>query len=212
MVFVSMLLIANTIAVKIVSIGPFDIPAGILCFPISYIFGDVLVEVYGYGATRKVIWTGLVCQVLMALFYSLSTMLQPAVFWTGQDWWERFFTQSPRIAAGSLAAYAAGEFVNAVVMSRMKLRSRGHHLWMRTIGSTIVGEGVDTLIFNVIAFAGIFPLKNLVSIILSGYFLKVSYEILATPLTYAITGWLKRKEGFDYFDDGLRSYNPFSVE
>jgi queuosine precursor transporter len=211
MVFAAMLLIANTIAVKIVQLGPFNVPAGILCFPITYIFGDVLVEVYGYARTRRVIWTGLACQVLMAGFYYLSTLLAPAVFWQGQEAWTTFFSMSPRIVDGSLAAYAAGEFVNAIVMSKMKMRTAGRHLWMRTIGSTLIGEGVDTAVFNVVAFLGVFASGDLLSIIVSGYLLKVGYEVVATPLTYAVVGWLKRQEGIDHFDYKLRSYNPFTV-
>jgi uncharacterized integral membrane protein (TIGR00697 family) len=212
MVFTAMLVIANTIAVKIVAIGPFNIPAGILCFPITYIFGDVLVEVYGYARTRRVIWTGLACQVLMAAFYYLSAALPPAVFWQGQDAWSSFFSMSPRIVAGSLAAYFAGEFTNAVVMSKLKLRTKGRHLWMRTIGSTVTGQGVDTIVFNIVAFAGVFAVPDLLSIIVSGYVLKVAYEILATPGTYWVVGWLKQKEGFDHFDHELSTYNPFRGE
>lgn len=211
MVFTAMLLIANTIAVKIVQIGPFSIPAGILCFPITYIFGDVLVEVYGYARTRRVIWTGLSCQVLMAGFYYLSAALPPAGFWQGQEAWSSFFSMSPRIVAGSLAAYFAGEFTNAVAMSKLKMRTKGRHLWVRTIGSTVMGEGVDTIVFNFVAFAGVFAAPELLSIIISGYVLKVAYEVLATPGTYWIVGWLKRKEGVDHFDYDLRTYNPFQV-
>jgi uncharacterized integral membrane protein (TIGR00697 family) len=211
MLFVAMLLIANTIAVKIVAIGPFNIPAGILCFPITYIFGDILVEVYGYRQTRIVIWTGLFCQVLMAAFYYLSATLHPAVFWQGQDAWASFFTMSPRIVLGSLIGYFSGEFANAFVMSKMKLASNGRHLWQRTIGSTIVGEGVDTLLFSLVAFGGIFSGHQLGSVILSGYILKVSYEVIITPLTYVVVGWLKSYEQTDHFDTDVKSYNPFSL-
>ena len=211
MVFVAMLLIANTIAVKIVQLGPFNIPAGILCFPITYIFGDILVEVYGYAQTRRVIWTGLACQVLMAVFYYLSAALPPAVFWEGQEAWRSFFTMSPRIVAGSLAAYAVGEFANAVVMSKLKMRTKGRHLWIRTIGSTVIGEGIDTLIFNTVAFVGVFAGGDLISIIISGYLLKVAFEVVATPFTYWIVGWLKRKEGVDHFDYELESHSPFRL-
>lgn len=209
--FVTMLVVANTIAVKIVSLGPFNIPAGILCFPVAYIFGDVLVEVYGYARTRQVIWTGLACQVLMAAFYYLSAVLPPAPFWTGQESWRSFFTMSPRIALGSLLAYAAGEFSNAVVMSKLKLRTQGRYLWLRTIGSTVIGEGIDTLVFNVVAFAFVFSTGDLLSIIISGFVLKVSYEILATPLTYILVGWLKRLEEVDHFDKNLNTYSPFRL-
>jgi len=209
MLFVAMLLIANTLAAKIIHFGPFDVQAGILCFPITYIFGDVLVEVYGFARTRVVIWTGLFCQIVMAGMYYLSAFLPPAVFWQGQDAWAQFFSMSPRIVAGSLAAYFAGEFVNAVVMSKVKLWTNGRMLWVRTIGSTIFGEGVDTIVFNVIAFLGVFAMPNLLSIMISGYILKVGYEILATPLTYIVVGWLKRAEGVDHFDRKLKTYSPF---
>jgi len=211
MLFVAMLLIANTIAVKIVSIGPFNIPAGILCFPITYIFGDVLVEVYGYRQTRKIIWTGLACQVLMAGFYYLSAVLKRAVFWQGQEAWAQFFTMSPRIVLGSLMGYFSGEFTNAFVMSKMKIWSQGKHLWMRTIGSTVAGEGVDTLFFNMVAFAGIFAWNQLGSIILSGYILKVVYEVVITPVTYAVVGRLKSAERIDHFDYDVKSYSPFTT-
>lgn len=211
MLFTAMLLIANTIAVKIVSIGPFNIPAGILTFPASYIFADVLVEVYGFHQTRKVIWTGLVCQVLMAFFYYLSSLMTPAAFWTGQEYWSKFFSMSPRIVAGSLVAYFVGEFLNATVMSKLKKRTAGRYLWVRTIGSTLVGEGADTLVFNIVAFVGVFEPKSLLSIIISGYLLKVSYEIVVTPITYLIVNWLKRAEGFDHFDHEVNTYNPFKV-
>jgi len=211
MLFVAMLLVANTIAVKIVSIGPFNIPAGTLCFPLTYVFSDILVEVYGYRRTRQIIWMGLACQILMAVFYYLSALLKPAVFWQGQDAWAQFFSMSPRIVAGSLLGYFAGEFTNAFIMSRLKLRSQGRHLWLRTIGSTVAGEGVDTLAFNLVAFAGLFAWNQLGSIILSAYFLKVAYEVLVTPLTYALVAWLKRVEGIDHFDYDVRSYNPFST-
>lgn len=211
MVFGAMLLIANTLAMKIVAIGPFNIPAGILCFPITYIFGDVLVEVYGYARTRSVIWTGLTCQALMAAFYYLSTQLPPAVFWQGNDAWASFFAMSPRIVTGSLLAYFVGEFTNALVMSKLKIRLHGRHLWVRTIGSTVVGEGVDTVVFNLVAFAGVFAASDLASIMLSGYLLKVGYEVVATPLTYGIVGWLKRAERVDFFDTELDTYNPFRV-
>jgi uncharacterized integral membrane protein (TIGR00697 family) len=147
----------------------------------------------------------------MAGLYYLSTILPPAAFWHGQEAWAQFFSMSPRIVAGSLAAYFAGEFVNAVVMSKVKLWTRGHLLWVRTIGSTIFGEGVDTVIFNTIAFLGVFAMPNLISVMVSAYILKVGYEVIATPITYLIVGILKRFEGFDQFDSNLKSYSPFRL-
>lgn len=158
-----------------------------------------------------VIWTGLFCQAIMAAMYYLSTILPPASFWHGQEAWMQFFSMSPRIVAGSLAAYFAGEFVNAVVMSRVKLWTGGKILWLRTISSTVFGEGVDTVVFNTIAFAGVFATPYLWSIMVSAYILKVGYEVLATPLTYLIVGGLKRAEGVDHFDRDLDSYSPFRI-
>lgn len=200
MLFVSLLLISNTIAVKIVSIGGFVLPAGIVCFPITYIFGDVLTEVYGFRRSRLVIWTGFFCLALMSIFYYIATKLPAASFWTDQESFARFFAFVPRIAIASFIAYLAGEYSNSVVLSRMKIWSEGRHLWMRTIGSTIVGEGIDSVIFNFAAFLFVFETKQVWHIAMSGYILKVLYEILATPLTYAIVGFLKRVEGVDHFD------------
>lgn len=208
--FVAMLLIANTIAVKVVQIGEFVLPAGIICFPVAYIFGDVLTEVYGYEKTRRIIWIGFACLGIMSLFYYIATILSPASFWEDQAAFERLFGFAPRIAAASFAAYLVGSFLNAFVMSRMKVWTGGRHLWMRTIGSTIVGEGIDSVVFNVAAFAGVFQLHQVFYIALSGFVLKTLYEIAATPVTYVLVGQLKRIEGVDQYDRGI-SYNPFRV-
>lgn len=211
MIFVTMLLISNTIAIKIISIGSFVLPAGIVCFPVAYIFNDVLVECYGYSRTRRVIWFGFVCLAVMSLFYWIASILPPAVFWEDQPAFKRFFQFAPRIAMASFIAYLVGSFLNAIVMSRMKLQTKGRFLWMRTIGSTIVGESADSIVFNFVAFLGVFSLKQIAIIALSGFVLKTLYEVLATPLTYVVVAWLKRVEGVDVMDYDV-SYNPFSVE
>lgn len=211
MVFVSFLLISNTIAVKVITVWGFVLPAAIICFPITYIFGDVLTEVYGFKLSRVIIWTGFLCLMLMSLFYWLSTFLSPAPFWDGQESYSRFFTLSPRIAIASLIAYLVGEFANSIVLSRMKIWSQGENLWMRTIGSTIVGEAIDSLIFNFAAFAGIFAFRQVAYIALSGYVLKVLYEIVATPLTYVVVRFLKKYEGVDHYDYGIK-YNPIGLD
>jgi queuosine precursor transporter len=211
MLFVAFLLIANTIAVKIIVVWQFVLPAGIICFPLTYIFGDVLTEVYGFRRSRLVIWTGFLCLMLMSFFYWGSTLLTPAPFWEGQESYARFFSLSPRIALASFIAYLVGEFSNSVIMSRMKVWLEGKHLWMRTIGSTVVGEGVDSFIFNFAAFAGVFAMRDVAFIALSGYVLKVAYEIVATPLTYAVVSALKKYEGVDHYDYGV-SYNPVGLD
>jgi hypothetical protein len=204
MAFVACLLIGNTLAAKLVNIWGFVLPAGILVFPVSYIFGDILVECYGYKSSRVAIWTGFGCLIMMSVFYWASVQLPPAGFWKGQESWAQFFSLSPRIAMASLIAYVIGEYLNSVVMSRMKILTKGRYLWTRTIGSTLVGEGADSVIFNVLAFAGLYSFGNVLYIAFSGYVLKCAYEIIATPLTYRIVALLKRAEGFDHYDYGVR--------
>lgn len=209
--FVAVLMIANTVAVKIIQIGIFSVAGGTLVFPLSYIFGDILTEVYGYKASRKIIWSGFVSLILMSLVYWLVQLIPSAPFWQNQSAYVLILGAVPRIVIGSIIGYFAGEFSNSYVLSRMKIWTKGKYLWTRTIGSTIVGEGVDTILFSTIAFAGILPFGGLITIIISGYILKVAYEIIVTPVTYAIVGWLKRKENMDIFDHGV-DYNPFSLK
>lgn len=208
MLFIASLLIGNTLAVKIIQVGNFTLPAGILCFPVAYIVNDCLTEVYGYEKTRSVIWWGFFCLALMSLLYYIATLLQPAPFWTDQPAFERLFGFAPRIAIASFIAFLVGSFLNSWVMSSMKVKTKGKRLWTRTIGSTIVGEGADSLIFNCVAFLGIFQFADVMQIALSGFVLKTLYEIVMTPLTYAAVGWLKRKESEDKYDIGI-NYNPF---
>lgn len=209
--FVAVLLVSNTAAVKLIQLGPFVISGAIIIFPISYIFGDILTEVYGYRASRKIIWAGFVAQIFMVAAYTAIQHLPAAGFWQGQQAFETILGSVPRIVAASIIAYFCGEFMNSFVLSRMKVVMGGRRLWMRTIGSTIVGEGVDSVIFAAIAFAGIVPLGALLTIIGSGYLLKVVYEVVATPITYWIVRRLKRAEGVDVYDRGI-SYSPFKIE
>ena len=206
--FVAVLLVSNTVAVKLVAIGPFVFAGAIFIFPISYIFGDVLTEVYGYRATRKVIWTGFAALVFMSLAYLFVELLPAPAFWTGQEAYSAILGFAPRIVAASIVAFFFGELCNSYVLSRMKVAMEGRALWMRTIGSTVVGEGIDSVIFAVIAFAGTVPRAVLGTIIWSGYLFKVAYEVLATPITYAVVAWLKRAEGIDVYDRHI-AYSPF---
>ncbi len=207
-VFVSVLLVSNTVATKLFSLGPFIFTGGILVFPISYIFGDILTEVYGYARSRKIIWTGFFCLLFMSLVYWLVGLLTPAAVWTHQKAYESILGLVPRIVLASFVGYWAGEFSNSYVLAKMKMLTKGRYLWMRTIGSTIVGEGIDTLLFVLVAFWGVIPGATLVIAGASGYLFKVLYEILATPITYKIVGFLKRVEGCDHFDYET-NFNPF---
>ncbi len=209
--FVAVLMISNTVAVKLVQIGPFVFAGAIFIFPISYIFGDILTEVYGYRASRKIIWSGFVALVFMSFCYYLVQILPAPIFWQNQGAYQLILGAVPRIVLGSIIAYFVGEFSNSYVLSKMKIWSNGKRLWMRTVGSTVVGEGVDSVIFGIIAFAGVIPFSGLAILILSGYLAKVAYEIILTPVTYLIVNKLKRAEGIDVYDRDI-NYNPFLLK
>lgn len=208
--FVAILMVSNTTGGKLIGIGPFVFAGAIFIFPLSYIFGDVLTEVYGYRATRKIIWSAFVAIIFMSLSYLFIIALPPASFWSGQEALASTLGLAPRIALASILAFFTGEFCNSYVLSRMKVLMNGKSLWMRTIGSTVVGEGIDTVVFVTVAFYGTIPLAVLVTTIWSGYLFKVLYEVIATPITYFVVGWLKRAEGIDVYDNGI-SYNPFHI-
>jgi hypothetical protein len=209
--FVTVLLCANLIgASKVCRIGPVTFGAGVLFFPISYVFGDVLTEVYGYARARKVVWAGFGA-LLFASFMSWTVLaLPPSPDWKQQDAFEAVFGGTPRIALASLVAYWAGEFCNSYVLARMKVLSEGRHLWTRTIGSTIAGEAVDSLIFYPLAFLGTWPTGVVFEVLVSNYLLKVAWEAAVTPFTYKVVNFLKRAEQEDYFDRQT-DFNPFTL-
>lgn len=208
--FVAVLCISNVASTKIVQVGPFSFDGGTLLFPLSYIFGDILTEVYGYRQSRRVIWTGFAALVLMALTFTVVGKLPPAAGWELQPSYEDILLATPRIIIASLIAYFAGEFLNSAILSRMKVVTQGRRLWMRTICSTLAGELVDTAAFVIIAFYGVLPGGLLLAVMVSNYVFKVGIEVLATPVTYFVTGLLKRLEGVDVYDTEV-DYNPFSL-
>lgn len=218
--FVVVLLVSNLVAQKICAIGPFTI-GGVtvgpfllsgaqILFPITYIFGDIFVEVYGYGASRRAIWIGFFSAALLAVMALITTSLPAAPEWKNQDAFEKVFGFVPRVLVASLVAYWCGEFANAFVMSKMKLLTKGKHLWTRTIGSTVVGQLVDTVVVIFVIFVGVYDLGTMLNLIFTGYFAKVIYEATATPLTYLVVNTLKRAEGVDVFDEGV-NFNPFQA-
>jgi len=209
--FVTILLISNTVAVKIVQIGQLSLTGATFLFPISYVFGDILTEVYGYKASRKVIWVGFLALIFMSLIYWLVQLLPAAPFWNNQQAYESILGAVPRIVLASIIGYFAGAFSNSYVLSKMKIWTSGKYLWTRTVGSTIVGEAIDSFLFIIIAFTGIIPLSGLIAMILSIYIIKVSFEILITPITYLIVRKLKHFEGIDVYDRGV-NYNPFKFK
>ncbi len=206
--FVAVLLISNLASTKILSLGPFTFDGGTLLFPLSYIFGDILTEVYGYQRARKVIWTGFMAALLMSLVLWVVQILPPAPDWPNQQAYESLLGFIPRIVIASLVAYFAGAFTNAIFLSKLKIRTKGKYLWLRTIGSTIIGEGIDTAIFCVIAFYGVLPNSVLMAVIFSNYIFKTGVEIIFTPVTYALVRFLKKQEEVDVYDRGI-NYNPF---
>ncbi|HEV8592989.1 MAG TPA: queuosine precursor transporter [Pyrinomonadaceae bacterium] len=217
--FVAVLLCSNLIGVQKVSYinlpfyGEFPYGAGILFFPISYLFGDILTEVYGYARSRKVIWAGFGALIFASLMAYVVTSLPPAHTMSPehQQAVNLIFGQTPRIVAASLFGFWAGEFANSVVLAKMKILTSGKYLWSRTIGSTFVGEAVDSLIFYPIAFLGTWSNEQVISVMIGNYFLKVLWEVIATPFTYKIVNFLKRAEHEDHFDRDT-NFNPFSLE
>ncbi len=206
--FVVILLVSNLIAAKLVPLGPLRVSAAQMLFPITYIFGDVFTEVYGYGASRKAIWRGFYASVLMAAMGLFAIWLPPAPEWHNQQAFETIFGVVPRIVAGSMLAFWLGEFANSYTLARLKIVTKGKHLWTRTVGSTVVGQAVDTAV--VVSFIYYDqPIATILNVMMSGYVFKVAYEILATPLTYAVVNFLKRKEGVDAYDEHT-NFNPFA--
>ena len=210
--FVTILLCSNIIgAEKVVSIGGFSFGAGILFFPLSYFFNDILTEVYGYARSRKVVWAGFGAMGFASFMSWVVVTLPPAQGWIHQNAYEVVFGQTPRIVIASLLAFFSGEFVNSYVLAKMKVFTTGRFLWMRTIGSTVAGEAADSLIFYPIAFYGFWPNDLLITVMITNYVIKVSWEVIATPITYKVIGFLKRKEHEDYYDRDT-NFTPFSIE
>jgi uncharacterized integral membrane protein (TIGR00697 family) len=210
LVFVVVLLVSNLVAQKVCRLGPFTISGAELLFPITYIFGDVFTEVYGYQASRRAIWIGFFASALLSAAGAIAVALPADPGWHNQEAFETVFGLIPRFVAASLIAYWVGEFANSYTLARLKLLTRGRWLWTRTLGSTIVGQAFDTILVMFISFAGQVSRPTMIRLILSSYLIKVVYEGLATPLTYGWVAWLKRREGIDAFDTHT-DFNPFSL-
>ncbi len=214
-VFTSVLLVSNLVGPKICQIGtiphfgPVLVSGAELLFPFAYICGDIFTEVYGYAASRRAIWLGFFAMGLLAVMGQVAVSLPPAPGWPDQQAYATVFGLVPRFAIASLIAYWAGEFTNSYTLAKLKLITKGRFLWTRTIGSTVAGQFVDTVVITIIAFWGVEPGSKIVIMILSSYGFKVAYETLATPLTYLVVNRLKRAEGIDFFDKGT-NFNPFA--
>jgi len=208
---VAVLLISNVVAVKIVKVSSFSFAGGTLLFPLAYIFGDIFTEVYGYKRTRRIIWTGFGANILMAIVFIVIGKLPAASGWVNQAAYDAILGWVPRIVLASILAYWVGEFINSFVLAKMKIWTKGKWLWTRTIGSTVFGELLDTIIFVLIAFWGALPSALIFSVVVSNYILKVGVEIIFTPITYWIVRFLKRKEGIDTYDYKTK-FTPFSLD
>lgn len=208
--FVAFLLISNIVATKLISLGPFIFTGGIIVFPITYIFGDVLTEVYGYVRSRQIIWTGFFSLILMSIILWIVSVMPAAPTWTNQEAYNTVLGVIPRIALASIIGFWVGEFANSYVLAKLKVLTKGSYLWLRTISSTIVGEGIDTFLFVIIGFSGTVPLMILITAAVSSYIFKVFYELIATPLTYRVVAFLKKKERCDIVD-AKTNFNPFKI-
>ena len=207
--FCVVLVLSNVVgAAKVATLGGLTFGAGILFFPLSYVLGDVLTEIYGYARARRVIWAGFGATVFAAIMCWVIVIMPPAPGWKGQEVYEAAFGQVWRIVGASVIAFWAGEFVNSYVLARMKILTAGRHLWSRTIGSTVFGQGIDSLIFYPLAFLGVWTTEQVVTVMITNWGLKVLWEVVLTPVTYAVVGFLKRREGVDVFDEGT-DFTPF---
>ncbi len=210
--FVAILLLSNLIgAAKLSTVAGVTFGAGILFFPLSYVIGDILTEVYGYARARRVVWAGFAGLLFMSLMSFVVVGLPPAEGWNDQPAYEAVFGQTPRIVLASILAFWSGELVNAYVLARMKIWTKGRHLWTRTIGSTVVGQGVDSLIFYPVAFLGVWPLELVITVLFTNFAMKVAWEAALTPVTYKVVAMLKKAEHEDYFDSDT-NFTPFSLK
>lgn len=209
-IYITSLISANLVAVKILEVGPWVSDAGIITFPIAYIVGDVLTEVYGYAAARRVIWLGFICNALAVGVFQLAGVAPAEGSWDGGVAYSRIFDSTPRLLLASFCAYLIGEFTNSYILARLKLLTSGRWLWTRTIGSTLVGQGFDSVIFVLIAFGGTMSGGLLRDMIVTGWVLKTAYEVLGTPVTYLVVNKLKRAEGVDAYDRNV-DFNPLAV-
>ena len=217
-IFTASLIISNVLDTKIFTIGNFAFPAGIILFPIVYLFGDFLTEVYGYNASRKVIWTGFVSLIMMVVFFQIATNIPPAPFWKDQQGinldfqfaFEKIMGKLPRIAIASVTAFFLGEFTNSYVLAKLKLKSNGNNMPLRFILSTIFGQAVDTSVFVLIAFIGTMNYSNLLTVLISGWLFKVLWEIIALPISIPLVRWLKKEEQLDHFDRNT-NFSPFKI-
>ena len=208
--FIASLIASNIVAVKLIEFSGLILTAAIVIFPISYIIGDVLTEVYGYRRARRAIWLGFLSNLVVVVVIVIAGVLPAAEFWKDQAAFDLILGQTPRILVASFGAYLVGEFTNSYILAKLKIVTEGRHLWLRTIGSTLIGQGLDSIIFVVIAFAGVLPNEILIVTMVTQWLVKSGYEVVATPLTYLAVGFLKARDGVDVYDRDTR-FNPLLI-
>lgn len=209
-IFVTSLITSNIVAAKVAQVGPYKMGCGIFVFPVSYIFGDVLTEVYGYARSRRVIWVGFASAALASLMFWVADVMPPAPDWPHQAAFHTVLGQLPRVVAASLVAFVCGEFANSFVLAKMKLWTGGKHLWTRTIGSTLVGQALDSAVFYPLAFIGEWSAAQVVAVAVNNYLIKVAVETSFTPVTYAVVRAIKRGERVDHYDRDT-DFNPLKL-
>ena len=208
--FIASLIASNIVAVKLIEFSGLILTAAIVIFPISYIIGDVLTEVYGYRRARRAIWLGFLSNLVVVVVIVIAGVLPAADFWKDQAAFDLILGQTPRILVASFVAYLVGEFTNSYILAKLKVATEGRHLWLRTIGSTLIGQGLDSIIFVVIAFVGVLPSEILIATMVTQWLVKSGYEVVATPLTYIAVGFLKARDGLDVYDRDTR-FNPLLI-
>lgn len=208
--YITFQLVSDVVAGKLIAVGSYPVSVSVIFFPVTYIFADILTEVYGYARARRALWIVLLCSVIAGACYQLAAAWSPSPVFKENDAYKTVLYQVPRILLGGWLAVFAGEFSNNYILAKMKVLTRGRFLWMRTISSTIVGQLVNTAVFYVVALGGVFPAEVLLTAIVTGWILKTSVEVIFTPVTYIVVGWLKRKEGIDVYDRATQ-FTPFSL-
>ena len=210
-IFSAFLILSNLAAVKLSAIGSLTFPAGLIFFPLTYIFDDILTEVYGYKISRRIIWSALAANIIVMLGTWITTFLQPSPYWDQQHSYEMIYRTAPRVFVASIVSYFFGEFINSMVLAKLKVMTGGRYLWFRVASSSALGVGIDTFLFIHIAFLFTLPYAHLWNVIITMYFLKLGYEICAIPITYRVSNYLKKKDQIDYFDLNT-NFTPFSLQ
>lgn len=210
-IFSSLLILSNLVSIKLVTVWDYTFPSGLIFFPLTYIFDDILTEVYGYKVSRRIIWAAFAANLIVSSGTLIATYFEPSPYWQHQQAFETIYRTAPRVFLASMISYFLGEFANSIILAKLKVKTEGRHLWARAMTSTGIGVGIDTVCFMHIAFLFVMPYYVLWDMIMITYLAKLSYELCAIPITYKVTNYLKKKDKVDYYDVNT-NFNPFSLE